>query len=85
MSFSTLILSVAAIGALYSFHSQNSILLFSVAKFYIHSFLERNKNFKNDEVPLWLIQSLTLSMFLGIFNNENAIAGSISKQLNSEV
>lgn len=78
-----LLLAVAAIGALYSFHSSNSLLLFGVSKFYIHHFLESNKNFQNDDIPLWLIQCLTLNMFLGIFNNDESLNKSIAKQLNS--
>ncbi|GMM33117.1 Tda9 protein [Saccharomycopsis crataegensis] len=78
-----LLLAVAAIGALYSFHSSNSLLLFGVSKFYIHNFLETNKNVQHDDIPLWLIQCLTLNMFLGIFNNDESLNKSIAKQLNS--
>lgn len=92
-----LLLAIAAIGALYSFHSSNSLLLFNVSKKYIHHFLELSKQQQkaannhnstkyeefNDEIPLWLVQCLTLNMFLGIFNNDESLNESVARQLNS--
>lgn len=76
-----LLLAVAAIGALYLFHLLNLLLLFGVSKFYIHNFLENNKGFQNDDVPLWLLQCLTLNMFLGVFNNDASLNKLIAHQL----
>ncbi|KAG7766573.1 hypothetical protein KL946_001761 [Ogataea haglerorum] len=81
-----LLLSMAAIGALYSFHARNSSTLFNFSRFLIHNFMEsqlaRNKF---NEVPLHITQALLLHMFLGMFHNDVEVTKLTSRQLTSLV
>ncbi|KAH3662474.1 hypothetical protein OGAPHI_005726 [Ogataea philodendri] len=81
-----LLLSMAAIGALYSFHARNSSTLFNFSRFLIHNFLESQlaKN-KFNEVPLHITQALLLHMFLGMFHNDVEVTKLTSRQLTSLV
>lgn len=81
-----LILSMASVGALYSFHAKNSSTLFNFSRFLIHDFMEKQMNeSKLYEIPLYISQSLILHMFLGMFHNDSNITKLISRQLNSLV
>lgn len=81
-----LMLSMASIGALYSFHAKNSSTLFNFSRFLIHNFMEKQMNeSKLYEIPLYISQSLILHMFLGMFHNNSNITKLISRQLNSLV
>ena len=81
-----LLLSMAAVGALYSFHARNSSTLFNFSRFLIHNFMEvQLKLHKFTDIPLHITQSLVLHMFLGMFHNDQEITKLISRQLNSLV
>ncbi|GMM27799.1 Rsf2 protein [Martiniozyma asiatica (nom. inval.)] len=81
-----LLLSMAAIGALYSFHAKNSSTLFNFSRFLIHNFMEKQmQSSKLYDIPLYISQALVLHMFLGMFHNEVEITKLISRQLNSLV
>lgn len=81
-----LILSMASVGALYSFHAKNSSTLFNFSRFLIHNFMEKQMNSSNlYEIPLYISQSLLLHMFLGMFHNDSEITMLISRQLASLV
>ncbi|CCH46983.1 Zinc finger protein [Wickerhamomyces ciferrii] len=79
-----LLLSIASIGALYGFHSTHAMLLFNISRFRIHEFLEHEKSFKNNKnIPIWIYQSMVLSIFIGIFNNDLSITKTMTIMLNS--
>ncbi|KAG0682451.1 hypothetical protein C6P40_001487 [Pichia californica] len=81
-----LMLSMAAIGALYSFHARNSSTLFNFSRFLIHNFMELQMKLNQfNDIPLHITQSLVLHMFLGMFHNDSEITKLISRQLNSLV
>jgi hypothetical protein len=81
-----LMLSMAAVGALYSFHARNSSTLFNFSRFLIHNFMEiQMKLHKFNDIPLHITQALVLHMFLGMFHNDTEITKLISRQLNSLV
>ncbi|KAI8386273.1 related to Probable transcription factor TDA9 [Nakaseomyces glabratus] len=74
------LLSVAMIGALYAFHSNHAMILCKVARHNIRVYLEQTV--KNQKVtPLWLIQSLVLLTFVGIFSDDLNVARSMNTQL----
>lgn len=79
-----LLLSIASIGALYGFHSTHAMLLFNISRFRIHEFLEHEKYFKNNNnIPIWVYQSMVLLIFIGIFNNDLSITKTMTIMLNS--
>lgn len=79
-----LLLSMASIGALYGFHSTHAMLLFNIARFRIHEFLEHEKSFKNNNnIPIWVYQCMVLCIFIGIFNNDLSITKTMTIMLNS--
>lgn len=75
-----LLLSIAMIGALYGFHSTHAMLLCSLAKKRIKFILETNTG-HHEDIEFWVIQSLTLVAFIGVFTNDPAIAKSMDAQL----
>ncbi|AGO12501.1 AaceriAER159Cp [[Ashbya] aceris (nom. inval.)] len=77
-----LLLSIAVIGALYGFHSSHAMLLFNISRFHIREYLEREKKHLED-TPLWIIQSMVLLIFIGIFNNDQAITQNMNTQIMS--
>lgn len=81
-----LLLSMAAVGALYSFHARNSSTLFNFSRFLIHNFMEiQMQSNKFNDIPLHITQALVLHMFLGMFHNDQEITRLIPRQLNSLV
>lgn len=74
------VLSIAMIGALYSFHSIHSLLLSNIAWFQIKELLERQHN-DYSITPLWAIQSIVLLTFIGIFSNDINVTKSMKIQL----
>jgi hypothetical protein len=81
-----LLLSMAAVGALYSFHARNSSTLFNFSRFLIHNFMEvQMKMHQFNDIPLHITQALVLHMFLGMFHNDMEITKLINRQLNSLV
>lgn len=77
-----LLLSISVIGALHGFHSSHAMLLFNISKFHIREYLERTKDC-HDKTPLWVIQSMVLLIFIGIFNNDLSITRTISTKIMS--
>lgn len=83
-----LILSMCAIGALYSYHDSNTLLLFNLSKFHIHNFFDKEvtvDKLQFKKVPLMAHQSLVLHIFISIFLNEPNMVEITSKQINSMV
>ncbi|GMG00421.1 unnamed protein product [[Candida] boidinii] len=83
-----LLLSMSAIGALYSFHARNSSTLFNFSRFLIHNYMENqmSNNLANvTDVPLHITQSLLLHMFLGMFHNDIEVTKLTQRQLASLV
>ena len=79
-----LLLCIAMIGALYSFHSIHSILLSNLAWVQIKNLLEKQKN-NYSSTPLWTIQAIILLTFVGIFSNDVNIIKSMKIQLATTV
>lgn len=75
-----LLLCIAMIGALYSFHSIHSVLLSNLAWFQIKGLLEKQKN-NYAVTPLWTIQAIILLTFVGIFSNDINVTKSMKIQL----
>ncbi|SCV99355.1 LAFE_0A01354g1_1 [Lachancea fermentati] len=82
MNIYPLLLSIATIGALYGFHSSHAMLLFNICRFHIRELLERTKQ-HHQETPLWVIQSMVLLIFIGIFNNDLSITKTMNTQIMS--
>ncbi|VEU23816.1 DEKNAAC105067 [Brettanomyces naardenensis] len=81
-----LLLSMAAIGALYSFHARNSSTLFNFSRFLIHNFMESRLNTNDlNHVPLHITQALLLHLFLGMFHNDVEVTKLTGRQLTSLV
>lgn len=75
-----LTLSIAMIGALYAFHSSHAMLLSNVARIKVRDRLNEIHN--NFEVaPLWLIQSMVLLTFFGIFSNDSNVTNGMSNKV----
>lgn len=83
-----LILSMCAIGALYSYHDSNTLLLFNLSKYHIHNFFEKEvtaEKLNQRKVPLMAHQSLVLQIFISMFLNEPNMLEITTKQMNSMV
>jgi hypothetical protein len=79
-----ILLSIASVGALYAFHSGHAVLMFNVARYRIHAYLEHERTFKNNSnIPVWLYQSMVLLIFIGIFNNDLSVTKTMTIFLNS--
>ncbi|KAG0667797.1 hypothetical protein C6P45_005383 [Maudiozyma exigua] len=72
-----LLLSLAMIGALYTFHSSHSKLMSMICNVQVKKFLFRNEV----QTPLWLIQSLVLLSFYNIFNNNVHMTKQMTAQM----
>lgn len=80
-----LILSMCAIGALYSYHDSNTLLLFNLSKFHIHNFFEKEvtvDKLQFKKVPIMAHQSLVLHIFISMFLNEPNMIEVTSRQMN---
>lgn len=83
-----LILSMCAIGALYSYHDSNTLLLFNLSKYHIHNFFEKEvtvDKLQFKKVPLMAHQCLVLHIFISMFLNEPNMVEITSRQMNSMV
>lgn len=74
-----LLLAITMIGGLYGFHSNHSKILSIVVSIKLKKNLESAKN--NKYTPLWLIQTMVLLTFLGVFSNDS----SVTRQLNTQL
>ena len=73
-----LLLSIAMIGALYAFHSSHSKFLSIIATIYVKRLLDTTKE---DNIPLWVIQSTILLTFMGIFSDDINVIKNMDSQL----
>lgn len=83
-----LILAMCAIGALYSYHDSNTLLLFNLSKYHIHSFFDKEVTFDKlqfKKVPIMAHQCLVLHLFISMFLNEPKMVEITTKQMNSMV
>lgn len=83
-----LLLSMASIGALYSYHDANTLLLFNLSKFHIQNFFEKEVTLDNlqfKKVPLMAHQCLVLHIFISMFLNEPPMIDITSRQMKSMV
>lgn len=76
----SLILSIAIIGALYGFHSTHAMYLSNICWLKIRNHLNTlNDHYEN--TPLWLIQSMVLLIFFGIFSNDLSVSKTINTKM----
>lgn len=83
-----MILAMCAIGALYSYHDSNALLLFGLSKFYIHNFFENEvtvNKLQFKKVPIMAHQCLVLHIFISMFLNEPDMVEITTRQMNSMV
>lgn len=83
-----LLLSMASIGALYSYHDTNTLLLFNLSKFHIQNFFEKEitlDNLQFKKVPLMAHQCLVLHIFISMFLNEPNMIDVTSRQIKSMI
>lgn len=80
MNSISIILSIAMIGALYAFHSSHAMLLSSISRLKVRDRLNNiHNNFET--TPLWLIQSMVLLTFFGIFSNDSNVTKGMSNKV----
>ncbi|GAV47627.1 hypothetical protein ZYGR_0H04730 [Zygosaccharomyces rouxii] len=75
-----LLLSVSMIGALYAFHSSHGMLLSNISWRCVKTYLENTRS-NYESTPLWLIQSMVLLTFLGIFSNDSSVTKSMKSRI----
>ncbi|SMN19132.1 similar to Saccharomyces cerevisiae YML081W TDA9 DNA-binding protein, putative transcription factor [Maudiozyma saulgeensis] len=80
MSNYPLLLSITMIGALYDFHSRHTMLLSNIAWFHVRDVLHKSKS-DYSQTPLWVIQTILLLIFIGIFSSDTEVIKSIRPQL----
>lgn len=83
-----LILSMCSIGALYSYHDNNTLLLFNLSKYHIHNFFEKEvtvDKLQFKKVPIMAHQCLVLHIFISMFLNEPNMVEITSRQMSSMV
>ncbi|EGW32583.1 uncharacterized protein SPAPADRAFT_153689 [Spathaspora passalidarum NRRL Y-27907] len=83
-----LLLSIAAIGALYAYNDSDTLILFNLSKFHIQSFFEREITLNNlhfKKVPLMAHQCLVLHIFISLFLNESNMIDITSRQIKSMI
>ncbi|CCD27177.1 Rsf2p NDAI_0J02850 [Naumovozyma dairenensis CBS 421] len=74
-----LLLSMTMIGALFAFHSSHSKFLSIISTVYVKNIVEVTH--KNKPVPLWVIQTLLLLTFMGIFTDDLNVIKNMDSQL----
>lgn len=75
-----LLISMAMVGALYDFHSSHSKLLFMISNLQVKKKLI-SLDHNSDDTTLWIIQSMILQAFFGIFNNDSKIMKNMNTHL----
>ncbi|CCD24638.1 Tda9p NDAI_0D03240 [Naumovozyma dairenensis CBS 421] len=75
-----LLLSIAMCGAIYGFHSIHAKILSNISWIHVREYLEQ-KNNCYETTPLWIIQSLILLTFIGIFSNDVNVIKNMKPQL----
>lgn len=79
-----LLLAMGSIGALYTYHDTNSLLLFNLSKFHIQKFFESEiglDKIQFKKVPLMAHQCLVLHIFITLFLNESNMEEVSSRQM----
>lgn len=85
-----LVLSMAAIGALYLSERTHSINIFEISRCCVNAYLESRRERKQDQkdhevTPLWLVQALLLGVIYGLFH-EDSLANEIAvAQINAVI
>lgn len=80
-----LVLAMCAIGALYSYHNSNTLLLFNLSRYHINSFFEKEVRIDKlqfRKVPLMAHQTLVLHIFISMFLNEPNMVQITSTEIN---
>lgn len=83
-----LILAMCAIGALYSYHDNNTLLLFNLSKFHIYNFFDKEvtvDKLQFKKVPIMAHQCLVLHIFISMFLNEPNLTEITLRQMTSMV
>lgn len=80
-----LYLQVALIGALYAFHARNLFLLHLLARTAVHAFMECQTEFTPTTIPLWVVQTALLQMFMMHFNHLDDIVADTYRQVGTLV
>ncbi|KAM9934093.1 hypothetical protein OXX80_006300 [Metschnikowia pulcherrima] len=83
-----MILAMCAIGALYSYHDSNTLLLFNLSKYHIHKFFETEvtpNKLQLKKVPIMAHQCLVLHIFISMFLNEPNMVEITARQMGSMV
>lgn len=83
-----MILAMCSIGALYSYHDSNTLLLFNLSKYHIHRFFENEvtpNKLQLKKVPIMAHQCLVLHIFISMFLNEPNMVEITSRQMSSMV
>lgn len=75
-----LLISMAMVGGLYDFHSSHSKLLFMISNLQVKKKLI-SLNYNSEATTLWIVQSMVLQAFLGIFNNDSKIIKNMNTHL----
>lgn len=75
-----IVLSMTMIGALYAFHSSHAMLLSNICWQKARDLLSEFKA-KHQTTPLWLIQSMVLLTFFGIFSNDLNVTKGMSNKI----
>lgn len=83
-----LLLAMSAIGALFSYHSSNALLLFNLSKLHIQRFFEKEVSLDNTrlrKVPLVAHQCLVLHIYISLFMNETNMPEITTRQIKSMI
>lgn len=81
-----LMLAMAAVGTLYSFHARNSLTLFNLSRLLIHNYMASKLQVHAlNHVPLYITQSLILHLFLSIFHNDVMVTHMSGSELSALV
>lgn len=83
-----LLLAMSAIGALFSYHSSNALLLFNLSKLHIQRFFEKEVSLDNTrlrKVPLAAHQCLVLHIYISLFMNDSNMADVTTRQIKSTI
>ncbi|QLQ79963.1 hypothetical protein HG537_0C06120 [Torulaspora globosa] len=75
-----IVLSMTMIGALYAFHSSHAMLLSNICWQRVRELLHELRS-NHSTTPLWLIQSMVLLTFFGIFSNDLGVTKRMSNKI----
>lgn len=75
-----IVLSMTMIGALYAFHSSHAMLLSNICWQRVRELLHELRS-NHLTTPLWLIQSMVLLTFFGVFSNDLGVTKGMSNKI----